>query len=710
MGLLAPLYLAALAALSLPLVLHLIRRTPKGKQVFSSLMFLSPTPPRLTRRSRLDQIFLLLMRLGVLALLALAFTRPFLRESALLSVSDLPRRRIAILVDGSASLRRGDLWPQAIARVEDELKQVSPQDDVALFRFSDRLETVVGFDRDPSVDEAAAAQLLLTSAREMKPTWSTGDLGLALTTLAGELDASSDVQQSLSEPQIILISDLQKGSRLEALQAYEWPERVRVIPRLLVPAKTSNAAVQLLSAAADEPNAEPRVKVTSAADSTVDQFFVRWGTAADSGGSKETDVAVYVPAGESRVVKLPRPERNAVFDRIVLRGDDHEFDNTHYVVPLTKLTVRIPYYGPEKADDPNGLRYYIQIATLDDPYRAIEIVDGTADAPAAVAPSVTVATARPDDAIAERLLKEVERGGTLLVVAASDATRDWLPRLLDDVEIPETPAGKEKAKREYQLLGEIDFTHPLFVLFANPRYSDFTKIHFWQHRPVRLTDGGASRAVARFDDRSPWLIERPVGKGRILVMTSGWHPDDSQLALSSKFVMFLGGLLDQTLGSAQPLAGIPVGTPIPLRPDRTAPLVVRTPEGRDVSVPASETRFTETTVPGIYRAALDRSGGADALTFAVNVPAAESDTAPLPVESLEQLGVRLGTVATQSERLGKIRQQRDVELESRQKVWRWLIVGCLLLVMAETWYSGRSAAGSPASGSASPFPSAEAVT
>lgn len=708
MGLLAPLYLAGLAALSLPLVLHLIRRTPKGKQVFSSLMFLSPTPPRLTRRSRLDQILLLLMRLGVLALLALAFTRPFLRESALLSVSDLPRRRIAILVDGSASLRRGDLWQQAIAKVEDELKQVSPQDDVALFRFSDRLETVVGFDRDPSVDDAAAAQLMLTSARELKPTWSTGDLGLALTTLAGELDASSDVQQSLSEPQIILISDLQKGSRLEALQAYEWPERVRVVSRLLVPAKTSNASVQLLSAAADEPNAEPRVKVTSAADSTVDQFFVRWGTEADTGGSKETDVAVYVPAGESRVVKLPRPEGNAVFDRIVLHGDDHDFDNTHYVVPLTKPTVRIPYYGPEKPDDPNGLRYYLQIGTLDDPYRAIEIVDGTADMPAAAAaPRVTVLTARPDEAVGERLLKEAEQGGTLLVVASSDATRDWLPRLLDDVEIPETPAGKEKAKREYQLLGEIDFTHPLFVPFANPRYSDFTKIHFWQHQPVTLTAGGASRAVARFDDGAPWLIERSVGKGRILVMTSGWHPDDSQLALSSKFVMFLGGLLDQALGSAQPLAGIPVGTPIPLRPDRDGPLVIRTPEGQDVSVPVSETRFTETTAPGIYCGA---GMGTDALTFAVNVPAAESDTAPLPVESLEQLGVRLGTIATQTERLGKIRQQRDVELESRQKVWRWLIVGCLLLVMAETWYSGRSAAGSPASGSASPLPSAEAVT
>ena len=78
MGLLTPLYLAGLAALSLPVLLHLIRRTPRGRQAFSSLMFLSPSPPRLTRRSRLDHLLLLVLRLTALALLAFAFARPFL--------------------------------------------------------------------------------------------------------------------------------------------------------------------------------------------------------------------------------------------------------------------------------------------------------------------------------------------------------------------------------------------------------------------------------------------------------------------------------------------------------------------------------------------------------------------------------------------------------------------------------------------------------
>jgi hypothetical protein len=62
MGFLVPLYIAGLAAIALPLVFHLIRRTPRGQTPFSSLMFLTPSPPRITRRSRLDPLLLLLLR------------------------------------------------------------------------------------------------------------------------------------------------------------------------------------------------------------------------------------------------------------------------------------------------------------------------------------------------------------------------------------------------------------------------------------------------------------------------------------------------------------------------------------------------------------------------------------------------------------------------------------------------------------------------
>ena len=70
MSFLTPLFLLGGLALALPVIFHLIRRTTRERTVFSSLMFLLPTPPRLTKRSRLEHWLLLLLRCLALALLA----------------------------------------------------------------------------------------------------------------------------------------------------------------------------------------------------------------------------------------------------------------------------------------------------------------------------------------------------------------------------------------------------------------------------------------------------------------------------------------------------------------------------------------------------------------------------------------------------------------------------------------------------------------
>jgi hypothetical protein len=69
------------------------------------------------------------------------------------------------------------------------------------------------------------------------------------------------------------------------------------------------------------------------------------------------------------------------------------------------------------------------------------------------------------------------------------------------------------------MLAEIDFRHPVFAPFVDPRFSDFTKIHFWKHRrldPAGLPD---ARVLAKFESGDPALLEIPVGKGRDLVLT-----------------------------------------------------------------------------------------------------------------------------------------------------------------------------------------------
>lgn len=693
MGILAPLFLLGLAGLSLPLIFHLIRRTPRGRQQFSSLMFLAPTPPQLTRRSRLDQVLLLLMRLTALALLAFAFARPFLRESSLLSISDLPKRRVALVIDTSASMRRGDLWKQAIAAANKELDGLAPHDEVALFTFADRVQTVVNFATPDQTTSIAPAEVVRKAIGDLEPTWATGDLGSAVTTIAGDLAAASDVEQSLADAQLVVISDFQQGNRIAALQGFEWPASVKVAPRALSLKRNTNATLQLLvNDEQSDTDAEPRVRVANAANSTDDQFHVHWHNAKNS-KSTEGEIAVYVPPGQSRVIKLPRPTNNLLADRLVLRGDDHDYDNTFHVVPPRQQQVAVVYIGSDADDDPQGNLYYLQLATSGDPLRQVDINALPLEAtslPDEPAPNLVVVTSALTPALTTTLKTHVEAGGAILLAPRDLAAAKSSAPLLPGIEFADEVAPRKDS--DFQLLGEIDFSDPLFQPFANPRYNDFTRIHFWQHRTAKLPAENPPAVLARFDNGDPWLLFGRSGKGRVWLATSGWHPDDSQLAVSSKFLPLVGNLLDVTCGAARALSSTVVNAPVQLPRERTTELQLTAPTGVKTTLAADLADYRDTARPGVYVA----TDGKDEIRFAVNIAPSESDTPPLPLERLEQLGLKLGTSVSASEQLSLTRQRRDVELESRQKVWQWLIVGCLGFVILETWWAGRASRSAPA--------------
>src|SRR5437867_6398993 len=135
MNFLAPLFLAGALTVALPVVFHLIRRTTRQRTVFSSLMFLSYTPPRLTRRNRLEHLLLLLLRCAAICLLGIGFARPFVKHVLPEAPSAEPPRHIVILVHTSASMRRANLWSQARGKAESVLRKTSHADRVALCTF-----------------------------------------------------------------------------------------------------------------------------------------------------------------------------------------------------------------------------------------------------------------------------------------------------------------------------------------------------------------------------------------------------------------------------------------------------------------------------------------------------------------------------------------------------------------------------------------------
>src|SRR3954468_10434518 len=118
MSFLAPMFLVGGLAVGLPILFHLIRRTSKDKIPFSSLMFLVPTPPRVTRRSRLENIWLLILRCLVILLLAAGLADPFMQKP--LSENQISGKgaRMVVLLDPSEAMRRAGLWQDARAEAE----------------------------------------------------------------------------------------------------------------------------------------------------------------------------------------------------------------------------------------------------------------------------------------------------------------------------------------------------------------------------------------------------------------------------------------------------------------------------------------------------------------------------------------------------------------------------------------------------------------
>jgi hypothetical protein len=254
--------------------------------------------------------------------------------------------------------------------------------------------------------------------------------------------------------------------------------------------------------------------------------------------------------------------------------------------------------------------------------------------------------------------------------------------------VPDVGAA-EAVVANYSMFGQMDFEHPLLAPFSDPRFSDFTKIRLWKHRKLsfdKLTD---ARIIARFDDNDPAIVELPVGRGRLFVFTFSWQPADSQFALSSKFVPLLYSILEQAGGIKAQLAQYRVGDTVDLSAIIAkvggADLAVHKPDGRQVQLTSGDTRFSQTEQPGIYEVLAPQSP----VRFAVNLDSAESKTAPLSVDELERLGLPMKAREIElSKQVEQRQSMHNTELESRQKLWRWLIVAALVVLMGETWLAG----------------------
>ncbi|HEX8295200.1 MAG TPA: BatA domain-containing protein [Chthoniobacteraceae bacterium] len=680
MNFLAPLFLLGALAVAAPLIFHLIRRTTREVTPFSSLMFLQPTPPRVTRRSRIENLWLLLLRCLVILLLAIGFSRPFLQEKIAALPSEGAGTRTVILVDTSASMRREGMWDEAKRTVGELLAKAEPADEIALLAFDRRVQSLVGFKEWTSSLPADRASLASQRLSAVSPSWGGTHLDAALLEAAGLFAVEGEERGPARR--IVVVSDLQDGARVDALQGYKWPRGVEVVLQPLVAREVENASVHWVAEANEAEAAKGhRLRVQNSAEAKSERFELRAEGSAAAGAKLE----VYVPAGQSRIARAPQPDPQAS-STLVLSGDRVSFDNTIHLLPPRTPKIPVLFIGQDGDEDPRGSLYYLRRAFPKTRQQNVEITAQRSAQPVPPAALLEAQLLVIGDAVPPQVLASlrpaIREGKTAVLPLTSVASGETLKGLLEIGSVSVT----EETVKDYSLLGQIDFQHPLFASFADPRFSDFTKIHFWKHRRLEHSGIAGARVLASFDSGAAAIVQIPSGKGSVVIFTSSWRPLDSQLALSSKFVPLLHTLLEQSSNLPTAKAQYFVGDEVALPPGSDS-TTVRKPDGSSVALSASG-RFSETDLPGIYTVTPGD------VRFAVNLPPEESRLVPLPEARFAALEVPLHHPSSETPAARAEREAiaEATQLEGRQKLWRWLILIALAGLLLETLLAARLSA------------------
>lgn len=698
MSFLYPLFLIGGAAITAPIIFHMIRRVTRDKVTFSSLMFLKPSPPKLTKKSRIENWFLLLLRCLVLLLMALAFSRPYFSNDQSVELEADERVRHCLLLDRSASMRRDGVWEDALEKAEAWLSQWKQENHVTVFLFDESLQQVVSFADWSAINADVRVADVINRLRGESPTWKSTAIDTALLESLNRMEEGTKEEEKDTEQQaweMVVISDLQTGSRYESLRGQDWPKHAYVVFDGAKAKSPHNAGLQALQSAwqisEDGESVAPRVRVSNALDSEKEQFQVTWqnatGTIPDS-----ASLPMYVTPGQARITSAPEWPQTSGADRLVLSGDSENFDNTIWMAPFKPKRSRIVLLSrKQEAAGDSELEYYLQRAFQSIPEHQVELIQPQSDAwdPMASLRSIDlwIVTRPLTEAVAEGLRGKMEQGATVLMTMPSTAIQETLQILWEDpsLEISEAPI------TDYALLGKIDFQNPLFAPFADPRFSDFSKIHFWKHRIIRNLDEEADTLsiAARFDSNSPAIMTHQSGLGRLVILTSSWTPQDSQLALSTKFVPWLYTILNLGRNYQELRTQYSIGETVDLSSIPTADkLLVRDPKGNESNV-ETDKLFRATKEPGLYQIEADNDFK---WTFAVNLDPNESRTSPLPIETLEGLGVPTrqpestiqDTPESRKQAAEETRLLAAQEIEHQQKFWRWALAAVLGLIFIES--------------------------
>jgi len=678
--------LAGLAAVVLPLLIHLLTRRKLNKISFSSVTFLRLLQTQKMRRIRLRELLLLILRTLIILLIVLAFARPALKGPFVTGVGAHAKTTVAILLDNSMSMSRetprGSVFQQAKDRALEVVDLLKEGDEAFLILFSDTFtpitpEATHNFPRLRRLIQEARLSNRGTDLR--KALLDTYDLLKDTQNLNKEIYLLTDMQQSawaaLSEDSIRVGA----GARLYLLSVVrdrQWsnltvnsvdysdqlPETGKP---LRLAAKVSNLSRQVPEKAIVELYLDKIRRAQRSIELAPDETQgVSFTTVVAEPGIHEG----YVEIEDNQMVSdnrrhftlnVPRQiqvliisdnSRSSFFLQTALRPDE---ETSRVMIPAAIAVDELGYRDLDQVD----------VVILAD----VPELDG--------------------DGLS-KLDRFVRQGGGLLVLLGSRINHHFYnDRLLKRV-CPATimgALGSPTQRISYLTLEQVDYHHPVFQIFQRTEKAKIPSPRFYV--AYNIEPGHGVTVLASFNNGSPALVESKTGRGRVLFMATAVDPDWTDLPVRGAFIPLVHRSVHY-LATAQPSDVEELLVGAPLRWNMT-----QVPEGQEVTctTPGGEqvilrptgqrgysmVSFEATQDPGIYQFSL----GDELLTaFAVNVDLADADLEPIPTKHAKEL---LG-----GEQVFVLSPEADLEtaiLQSRygRELWKTLLWSVLALMVAE---------------------------
>jgi hypothetical protein len=675
MGFLAPVFLAGLVALSVPILVHLTRRPRSETVPFPSLMFLQRIPYRSSRRQTLRHWVLFALRCAAFILLALAFARPFFGTSSRATSGVTGARTRIVLLDRSGSMAYGDRWPKGLEAARRAVGQLGPEDRVSLVLFDTAPEST----GEPTVDRSR----LVSKLDSARVGFGGTRYGPALRMAAEMLEAST-----LPRPEAVLVTDFQKTG-WDGRDEVRLPSGATLTWVNVSEGEASNVAITGVELDRDYEAGRERVVVAAR--------LVNKGARA----VKDLEVWLEVdgrPLRQQRTSLGPNTSATVTFDafplpsavaRATVRAAPDRLshdDAFHFVLaPGGELRVLVLESPGAPARRSLYLRRALGIGHR--PRFRVEVKNAAQLSPddlGGVAAVVLNDVAPPAAGVGRRLREFAEKGGGLLVVLGEQsAAAAWRETSL----LPGAfGSAADRSSDRGGTLAYVDYAHPVFELFRGPRSGDFSSARFFRYRPLEAKEG----VLARFDDGAVALAEKKLGKGRMLVWTSTFDTLWNDLPLQPVFLPFLHQLVKHAGAHVESRPWYTVGEALDLSAEAELTgrqAAVFTPSGEKQRLPAGQ-RGLELKAPGFYEVRR-LEGGAWSRLAAVNFDPSESDLASLDPEELS------GAVTQKGD--GRTARRAEPaptteEHESRQALWRYLLVAALLFLALETVFSNRLSA------------------